>query len=123
MFKDIRIKKNHSSADKAVLNISPSTTSVQSQNNMNFFNNPTKRKSVDSDTSFESLRDHLPIIKGTVTHEWGTSSSKKKNNTIIKLNNTDGTPLASPIKMSSGNSNENLDIETIFDERKPMIPD
>ncbi|KAF0277251.1 hypothetical protein FOG50_01880 [Hanseniaspora uvarum] len=123
MFKDIRIKKNQSSADKAVLNTSLSATSVQSQNNLNFFNNSTKRKSIDSEASFESLRDNLQIIKGTVTHEWGPSSSKKKNHTIIKLNNTDGTPLASPIKMSSVNSNENLDLDTLFEDKKPVIQD
>ncbi|CAI8506198.1 unnamed protein product [Hanseniaspora opuntiae] len=72
MFKDMRIKKNHSSTEKASLNTSPSSTS------------------------------------------WGTSSSKKKNNTIIKLNNTDGTPLTSPLKMTSVNSNENMDIETFI---------
>lgn len=123
MFKDMRIKKNHSSTEKASLNTSPSSTSVHLQNNINFFNSSIKRKSIDSDASIESLRESLPVIKGTVTHEWGTSSSKKKNNTIIKLNNTDGTPLTSPLKMTSVNSNENMDIETLFDDKHVTIPD
>lgn len=119
----MRIKKNHSSTEKASLNTSPSSTSVHLQNNINFFNSSSKRKSIDSDASIESLRESLPVIKGTVTHEWGTSSSKKKNNTIIKLNNTDGTPLTSPLKMTSVNSNENMDIETLFDDKHVTIPD
>ena len=119
----MRIKKNHSSTEKASLNTSPSSTSVHLQNNINFFNSSIKRKSIDSDASIESLRESLPVIKGTVTHEWGTSSSKKKNNTIIKLNNTDGTPLTSPLKMTSVNSNENMDIETLFDDKHVTIPD
>ncbi|CAI8505782.1 unnamed protein product [Hanseniaspora opuntiae] len=123
MFKDMRIKKNHSSTEKASLNTSPSSTSVHLQNNINFFNSSIKRKSIDSEASIESLRESLPVIKGTVTHEWGTSSSKKKNNTIIKLNNTDGTPLTSPLKMTSVNSNENMDIETLFDDKHVTIPD
>lgn len=123
MFKDIRIKKNHSSTEKALLNTSPSSTNVHSQNNINFFNSSNKRKSIDSDTSIESLRESLPVIKGTVTHEWGTGSSKKKNSTIIKLNNTDGTPLTSPLKMTSVNSNENMDIETLFEDKHVTIPD
>lgn len=119
----MRIKKNHSSAEKASLNTSPSSTSLHLQNNINFFNSSNKRKSIDSDASIESLRESLPVIKGTVTHEWGTSSSKKKNNMIIKLNNTDGTPLTSPLKMTSVSSNENMDIETLFDDKHVSIPD
>lgn len=110
MFKDIRLKKSTNSSTgnnggtngKASSVISPTKTIITplAATSLTPTARNDSRKSMDSESSTDLYSDVLPTIKGTVTHEWGRSSAKK-NASIIKLNNEDGTPLASPIKLSA----------------------
>lgn len=127
MFKDIRLKKttNNSSAHNGGGNVKPSsgtsptkhilTPLASTSSTPNARND--SRKSMDSESSSDLYSDVLPTIKGTVTHEWGRSSAKK-NASIIKLNNKDGTPLASPIKLSATVSPPDILTEDFEGERE-----
>ncbi|XBW35541.1 hypothetical protein QEN19_001116 [Hanseniaspora menglaensis] len=136
MFKDIRLKKHQNTGNgyhspgKVLLTPSPPKNNNQMLSNMSpanliTNNNSIGRKSVDSDTSLDSMMNGVPTIKGTLTHEWGSSSTKQKNKNIIKLNNEDGTPLTSPIKLSTTQSPSNTFLDDFkqeeYDVNQPKI--
>ena len=142
MFKDIRLKKSHNNSNGNINTINVKNNLESTSNKQNLqpsinlgttipasFNPHTSingRKSVDSDTSIDSLLNGIPMIKGTLTHEWGNSSAKKKTSDIIKLNNEDGTPLTSPIQLTKTESppetlyEDSLDV--VNTNTKPNIP-
>ncbi|OBA27559.1 hypothetical protein HANVADRAFT_1764 [Hanseniaspora valbyensis NRRL Y-1626] len=142
MFKDIRLKKSHNNSNGNIntINVKNNVESTSNKQNLQqsvnigttlpvSFNPHASingRKSVDSDTSIDSLLNGIPMIKGTLTHEWGNSSAKKKTSDIIKLNNEDGTPLTSPIQLTKTESppetlyEDSLDV--INNNTKPSIP-
>ena len=137
MFKDIRLKKSHNNSNGNIntINVKNNVESTANKQNLQpsvnlgttlpvSFNPHASingRKSVDSDTSIDSLLNGIPMIKGTLTHEWGNSSAKKKTSDIIKLNNEDGTPLTSPIQLTKTESPPETLYEDSLDVIKPNV--